>query len=197
MKNQPPNDTKRSILDAAETLILTRGYNGFSYQDISAVVGIRKASIHHHFPSKENLGTAFVDRYFARFQSWSNHVADLSADRKLASLLQLFKQVSDNADKICPMGMLTAEYPTLPQSVQNALCRLLSEMDDWLVQVLVQGQAENLFVAEPQAPVLAKVIMNSMSASMKTARIFHDIDQLDMVFNALIKMIRIPEKETP
>lgn len=186
-------DTKQSILDSAENLILTRGYNGFSYQDIAVRVGIRKASIHHHFPSKESLGTAFVDRYFSRFQMWKAHVSDFAVERKLAALLEMFQKVSDNAEKICPLGMLTAEYPTLPPSIQGALQRLLGDMDKWLVQVLAKGQADNIFAAEPQAPVLAKVIINAMSASMKTARVFHDIDQLEQVFNALVMMIRAPQ----
>ena len=187
------NDTKQSILDVAETLILTMGYNGFSYQDIAVRVGIRKASIHHHFPSKESLGAAFVDRYFSRFQMWKAHVSNFAVERKLAALLEMFKKVSDNAEKICPLGMLTAEYPTLPPSIQGALQRLLGDMDNWLVQVLAKGQADNIFVAEPQAPVMAKVIINAMSASMKTARVFHDIDQLEQVFNALVMMIRAPQ----
>lgn len=187
-------DTRLAILDSAETLILTRGYNGFSYKDIADIVGIRKASIHHHFPTKEDLGAAFVDRYFDRFGQWRRQVADLSVARKLASFLEMFKQVSDNAEKICPMGMLTAEYPTLPRSVQDSLRKLLDEMDQWLVQVLSQGQAEGRLRPTPEAPVLAKVIFNAMSCSMKMARVFHDVDQLEQVFAALTDMIRLEPK---
>lgn len=186
---KPAKDTRQSILDSAETLILTRGYNGFSYKDIADVVGIRKASIHHHFISKEELGAAFVDRYFERFVRWCGQVADLPVAQKLASFLKMFKQVSHNAEKICPLGMLTAEYPTLPGSVQDSLRRLLGEMDRWLVQVLAQGQAEGYLRPIPEAPVMAKVIINAMSASLKMARVFHDMDQLEEVFNALSTMI--------
>ena len=194
MNHRPARDTKKVILDATEELMLTRGYNGFSYQDIAKVVGIRKASIHHHFASKEILGTAFVDRYFSRFQVWREHVADLPVDHKLTALLEMFKHVSDNAEKICPLGMLTAEYPTLPKSLQDALRKLLGEMDTWLVQILSQGQTDKILKSEPPAPVLAKLIINAMSASMKMARVFHDLNQLEDVFNALLTMIRVPEK---
>ena len=198
MNHRPKKDTKLAILDATEELMLTRGYNAFSYRDIAEVVGIRKASIHHHFASKEILGTAFVDRYYARFQVWREHVADLPVDRKLTCLLEMFKHVSDNAEKICPMGMLTAEYPTLPKSLQDALCNLLGEMDMWLVEVLARGQADNILKSEPPAPVLAKLIFNAMSASMKMARVFHDLNQMEEVFNALMAMIRVSDQsETP
>ena len=63
----PRSDTGEQILDRAEALIQTRGYSAFSYQDISEALGIRKASIHYHFPSKTDLGIAVVDRYVERF----------------------------------------------------------------------------------------------------------------------------------
>jgi len=54
------NSAAEEILDLAETLIQTRGYSAFSYQDIADSLGIRKASIHYHFPSKTDLGIAVV-----------------------------------------------------------------------------------------------------------------------------------------
>ncbi len=194
MNHKPTRDTKQEILDVAEELMLTRGYNGFSYQDIANVVGIRKASIHYHFASKEALGTAFVEQYFSRFQAWRESVTDLPVDAKLASLLEMFKHVSNNAEKICPLSMLTAEYPTLPQSLQDAVRKLLGEMDTWLVETLAQGQAENTLKPAPPAHVLAKLILNALSASLKMARVFSDLDQLEEVFNALMAMIRVPGK---
>ena len=55
---QTRSTTAEDILDRAEALIQTRGYSAFSYQDISDTLGIRKASIHYHFPSKTDLGVA-------------------------------------------------------------------------------------------------------------------------------------------
>lgn len=186
-------NTKTAILDSAEALILTQGYNGFSYMDISNEVGIRKASIHYHFPTKEDLGAAFVARYFDRFTQWRERVASLSVTQKLSAFLEMLKYVSDNAEKICPLGMLTAEYPTLPVAVQENLRRLLGEMDQWLVEVLAQGQAEGVLRTSPEAPIMAKVIINAMSASMKTARVFQDVHQLDQVFDALMELICLPK----
>src|SRR5437773_8986467 len=62
-----PDTTTTRILDVAERLVQTRGFNGFSYADIAAELHITKASIHYHFPSKAALGRALVERYAARF----------------------------------------------------------------------------------------------------------------------------------
>jgi AcrR family transcriptional regulator len=48
------------ILDVAEALGQTRGFNGFSYADIAVQLGVTKASLHYHFPSKSDLGRALV-----------------------------------------------------------------------------------------------------------------------------------------
>jgi len=63
-------DTAKQILDVAQEMVQTRGYNAFSYADISAQVGIRKASIHYHFPNKSDLGKEVVARYRERFSRW-------------------------------------------------------------------------------------------------------------------------------
>jgi TetR/AcrR family transcriptional repressor of nem operon len=48
-------------LDIAEQLVQTRGFNGFSYADIAAEIGISKASLHYHFPTKAMLGERLID----------------------------------------------------------------------------------------------------------------------------------------
>ena len=58
--------TREALIRTAEQLMRTRGYSAFSYADLSESVGIRKASIHHHFPTKEDLGKALVEEYIER-----------------------------------------------------------------------------------------------------------------------------------
>ena len=55
-------DTAERILDVAEELLRTRGFNAFSYADVAAELGITKASLHYHFPGKGELGNALVNR---------------------------------------------------------------------------------------------------------------------------------------
>src|SRR6201988_4888439 len=78
--------TAEQILDLAETLIQTRGYSAFSYQDIADSLGIRKASIHYHFPSKTELGIAVIDRYIARFDAALTEIAEDQPKSSMAML---------------------------------------------------------------------------------------------------------------
>src|SRR6202012_1004558 len=61
------SQTAERILDIAERLVQTRGFNNFSYADIAGELGITTASLHYHFRSKAELGQALVSRYAERF----------------------------------------------------------------------------------------------------------------------------------
>ena len=51
--------TYNQILELANKYIQKVGFNAFSYSDLANEIGIKKASIHYHFPSKTDLGIAY------------------------------------------------------------------------------------------------------------------------------------------
>lgn len=58
---------------AAKRTAQARGYGGLNFRDLAAEVGIKAASIYHHFPSKADLGAAVARRY------WEDTAAQLEA----------------------------------------------------------------------------------------------------------------------
>lgn len=182
-------DTKGEILKTTERLIITKGYNGFSYQDISDAIGIKKASIHYHFKTKEDLGAAFVQMFHDRFNTWTHKIKDKANLEKLNGFAQLFKIVSNNGKHICPLSMLTAEYQTLPAKVQQKVYNFLAQMEEWTTGMIKEGMKENLFKSSIDPGLMAKIFMNSLSYETKTARIFENTNQLDKIFAELKKLI--------
>ena len=77
---KPAPSTRDHVLDVAERLAQTRGFNGFSYADIAAELKVTKASLHYHFPTKTDLGCALVQRYGQRFGDALGQISGLSAD---------------------------------------------------------------------------------------------------------------------
>ena len=70
------SDKATEILNVARRLMMERGYNGFSFRDVAAEVGIKSASIHYHFPSKAELAETAARDY----REWcSRELANLSA----------------------------------------------------------------------------------------------------------------------
>jgi TetR/AcrR family transcriptional repressor of nem operon len=75
-------DTAQRILDIAERLVQTRGFNGFSYADIASALALTKASLHYHFPTKGELGQRLIDRYEASFLRALTEIDRTSGDAR-------------------------------------------------------------------------------------------------------------------
>ena len=104
---EPPSAAASAILDAAERLAQTRGYNGFSYADIAVQLGVTKAALHYHFASKAALGAALIARYHLAFGAALKAIdANAGQPRKmLQQYVELYSSVLSN-NRMCLCGML-------------------------------------------------------------------------------------------
>jgi TetR/AcrR family transcriptional regulator, transcriptional repressor for nem operon len=171
------SDKKNEILDCAQALIQTRGYNGFSYADISNAVGIRKASIHHHFPTKVDLVVAVVERYRDVFNACLLNIdAQENWISKIKLYAELYQEVLDE-DKLCLCGMLASDMETLPDEVKKVVRGFLSDNADWLSEVLLSHYPE---ISKKRLLNIAWQIINLLQGGIMMARILQD----SMVFSA-------------
>ena len=137
-------DTRSQLLDLGQHLFQTRGYNAFSYRDLAEQIGIRNASIHHHFPTKEALGLAIVARYHEWFLEWSHKKLNLSPPEKVEAFFRLYGRFVRDEGKLCPVGMLENDFHTLPPALQKSTQGLVHEIQAWLIQVLMEGRPEEV-----------------------------------------------------
>lgn len=139
-------DTKENILIAAEDFIQKVGYNAFSYMDISKAVGIKKASIHHHFPKKEDLGEAVINNHLMRLEHGLQTISltEESAKSKIKKAFQLILSVTyKDEKKMCLGGMLVSDMQTLPNFMQSKLKVFFDTLINWVEDVLGnQGQSK-------------------------------------------------------
>ena len=128
-----PPTTATRILDVAERLAQTSGFNGFSYADIAAELGITKASLHHHFATKAELGRALIVRYSEAFSTALEAVDRKGGDpvAKLQRYVKLYEDVL-RGERLCLCGMLAAEYRTLPEALQKEIRRFFDINETWL-----------------------------------------------------------------
>lgn len=136
-------DTRAELLLQAEILVRGRGYSGFSYADLAEAVKIRKASIHHHFPTKTDLALALVDAYDARYDAALDAV--LARTRDAVARIEAYGRlylggVEDDLGCLC--AVLAVERDTLPQAVRDGIARFFDKHIAWLEAVLAAGLAD-------------------------------------------------------
>lgn len=170
-----PGAAATAILDIAERLAQTKGYNGFSYADIAAELGVTKASLHYHFPSKAELGRALIERYEAAFGAALEAIDRLAVTppEKLRQYVGLYDAVMRN-DRMCLCGMLAAEYATLPAPMQAELKRFFDMNERWLTKVLLPGRQSGLLLFKETASERARVILAALEGAMLVARSYGD-----------------------
>ena len=184
-------DTADRILDLAERLVQTRGFNGFSYADIASELGVTKASLHYHFPTKAELGYHLINRYGEAFAQSLAAIDASGADarEKLRTYVGLYSQVlRDN--RMCLCGMLAADYATLPEPMKSAVTRFFDVNERWLTTVLDQGRAsgELRFAGAPVD--VARLLVGSLEGAMLVARSFGDVSRFHSISDWLLADLR-------
>jgi TetR/AcrR family transcriptional regulator, transcriptional repressor for nem operon len=166
-------DTKKQILDIAEDLLLDRGYNGFSYKDISSALNIKNASIHYHFPKKTDLGVAIIQRAIKRFRKWTSYIEsqDIQFSKKLDEFCLIFKKYVEQKQQICLGGALETDFKTLPQEMQKETRHFISNTLQWLENFLAKGKTQGEFVFPGSARDQALLIMAALQGAIQMVRV--------------------------
>jgi TetR/AcrR family transcriptional repressor of nem operon len=167
--------TRTRILDVAERLVQTRGFNGFSYADIAAQVGITKASLHYHFATKAELGRMLVVRYTERFAAALRRITDGGgvAAARLRAYVKLYADVLTD-ERMCLCGMVAAEYGTLPAAMQEALRVFFEFNEAWLARLLEQGSREGSLRLRVAPLEAARMLVGALEGEMLVARAYGD-----------------------
>ncbi|POA98355.1 TetR/AcrR family transcriptional regulator [Chromobacterium sinusclupearum] len=164
-------DTRKRILDLAEELLLTRGFNGFSYQHISSELGVRNAAIHYHFPKKNDLGVALIQRYRRRFQRFIEQQAGWGAAEQLESYFGLSDQYYQQRKQICPSGIFSTEFQTLPEDMRQEAAAFIDEMRQWAVAIVRKGREVGAmrYAGTPEA--VGMLLFAALQGGLQLARI--------------------------
>jgi TetR/AcrR family transcriptional repressor of nem operon len=179
------SNTADNILACARTLVVAGGYNGFSYADIADVVGIRKASIHHHFPAKADLVRTLVADYRRSAEDGLLALARAvpAPLDQLRSYVDYWKScIGDASAPFCVCAMLAGELPSLPEEVALEVRAHFRFLAGWLQDVLERGVAAGVIVPGQGAPIEAQLLMASVHGAMLSARAYGDT----AVFGAIV-----------
>ena len=168
-------ETAQQILDVAQELVRCRGYSAFSYADISKQVGIRKASIHYHFPSKEALVKDLVTRYRTHFQRQLTILEQSDADpqTQLQQFVGLYRAGLSDC-QMCLCGILSAEIQILPDTVKQEVREFLAMVQTWLQAVLTTGERQGCLQLRLSPETEAALLLATVQGAQLLARTEED-----------------------
>jgi TetR/AcrR family transcriptional repressor of nem operon len=179
--------TAQRILDAAQQLVQTRGFNGFSYADVAETLGVTKPSLHYHFPSKADLGLALIGRYHVAFGQALDAIDREASDasEKLRRYAGLYDGVMRD-NRMCLCGMLAAEYTTLPVPMRSELRRFFDANEEWLAAVLDEGRQTGDLAFRGPANQRARSVLGTLEGAMLVACAYRDSRRFRSAAKALL-----------
>ncbi|BBZ27686.1 TetR family transcriptional regulator [Mycolicibacterium madagascariense] len=188
----PATTTDDEILRCARSLLIDGGYNGFSYADIAAAVGIRKASIHYYYPTKVDLVRALVARYReeadAGFAEMTRRHPE-PVDQLRAYIGFWADCILDGTNTFCLCALLATQIPVLPPEVVTEVKAYFQVLSTWLAAVLENGREQGRFTFSGTAQTEAEKFMAAVHGAMLSARAYSDPAVFTLVTDPLLEAI--------
>lgn len=167
--------TKGEIIRLADQLIRDKGYNAFSFYDISRIVGIKTASIHYHFPAKSDLGVAVIEMHIVALKKIIDSSGGKSPLDQLDTFFSIYSHIKSD-DQVCLVGSLTTDLNTVDDSIKTTLKAFASLMLDWVSHFLEKGREEQIFQFEGLARTRAILIIGNMMSVLQLSRLTNQKD---------------------
>lgn len=185
-------NTRERILDTAERLVQTRGFNAFSFADIAEALHVTKASLHYHFPTKADLGRQLIERYIAAFTQALSEIDQSSENdaARIGKYIDLYRSVLRN-NRMCLCGMLAAEFATLPKPMKVSLTKFFDTNEQWLIEVLASGRATKCFRFAGEPSEFARYIVGTLEGAMMLARSYGQTERFDASVNRMLTVLGI------
>ncbi len=168
-------DTRTEIIKFGDSLIREKGYNAFSFADISKQLNIKNASVHYHFPTKTTLGLAIVQEHRSRLEKLKTKTANKAPVEKLNVFLNIYS-VARSENKICIVGSLATDFYTVEPEMQTELRKLADDILNWVIAILKEGRNKKVFQFNTTERTKALMIITNMLAAVQLTRLTNKQD---------------------
>lgn len=185
-------DTKTALMDVAEQAARARGFDGFSYADLAEAVGIRKASVHHHFPTKAALSVALMQRYHDKLSGECARIdtEHATAGGRLKALAAVYKGALNDGRTLCLCVALIGSRESLTDEVLNQIKIFRAMMIDWIAAVYLLGKTDGT-IADVTDPVSeAHSTLALLEGAHLAARAEEDLEMFDRATASMLARCR-------
>jgi TetR/AcrR family transcriptional repressor of nem operon len=182
------NETAERLMDLAESHIRNAGYSGFSFRALAAEVGIKSASVHHHFPTKATMAAAVARRYADRFLAAVVGRTNETAEDAIAMYRSVFRTSLARDGRMCLCGVLGAEAGGLPPEVADATLTFFHRCIEDFSHRIGGG---------PEAKARALHVMATLEGALVLARALGSIDAFDQATAGLMAPLAPSKHDDP
>src|SRR5690606_27512906 len=168
-------DTRTEIIKLGDSLIRKKGYNAFSFADISKQLNIKNASVHYHFPAKSDLGVAVIEQQTEGLKYIIEKYKNKTPIEKLDKFLSIYTHIKSE-NKVCLVGSLATDLNTLDKNIKETLKTFTSLMLDWVTNFLEEGRKNKICQFDELPRTKAIMIIGSIMAVIQISRLTTDKD---------------------
>lgn len=161
-------DARHQILEAATARFAARGADATSLQEIATAVGLRKASLLYHFPSKEELRQAVLDRLLVR---WNERLPQLlkaaTGEEQFDGVLK--ETIAYFSEEPIRARLILREVLDRPQDTRDRLALHVSPWVDVIARHIRSGQQQGRIHPDVAPESYVVLVMNLIVCAFATA----------------------------
>ncbi len=167
-------DTRTALLNAAERAARALGPDGFSYAHLAREVGIRKASIHHHFPTKSGLLLALTQRYRAATAQALARIDEAhgSAAARIRALIAHYEAALEDGTCLCLCVALSVSHDRLTPEITAEIAAFRDDVTAWIDATFRLGDTDGT-LADGSAATMLATLEGAQLAARAEANVAH------------------------
>jgi TetR/AcrR family transcriptional repressor of nem operon len=184
--------TQKKIIATAERLILRRGYDGTSLNDVVSAAGVSKGAFFHYFPSKQAVSRNVLEKY-AKEQIFAPLEKNMSRAPSVKQGLLDWLQETYNAyaqwkfSGGCLLGNFALELSDKDEEMREQLKAIFLQWENQLAGYLKPLASEGKMKMEPRQ--FARLLISAYQGATMTAKVHKDNNRASREFQAIGQLI--------
>jgi TetR/AcrR family transcriptional regulator, transcriptional repressor for nem operon len=183
MKTQRGEDRREKILKVAEAIILQKGFSTTSIEDIMTGAHITKGGFFYHFPGKNELARALVERYLEQdtklFDGLAARAGELTEDplQRWLLFLNMLAETMANLEDLhpgCLVASFTYESAQLDDDVKALIAEGMLRWRQFFRQMLDNAAAAHALDDSVSLDELADLLSSTIEGGIILSRVFRD-----------------------
>ncbi len=183
--------TKSELLHEASRMLLAKGLNGFSLQELADKLNIKKASLFHHYPSKTALAIELYRYYQSAFTEWAKQSEHLPPEKQIIAYAEKLTTWICEKQRVCPVGAMSLEWHLVPKELQSEIKKLHELHKEWLTGLFKEIKKENGMRISVNEAVFTT--MGLLQGSIQLARIMEEPAVVTKNLKVFLKTMKVEE----